>query len=106
MITTEINLLLIIRIVNIILASSCIVIWIMFYKGKREVGAIAPITWLFNFLAFSIWRFFNSDNTIEILITASWWTALLCTHAIILLLVSALMSGFPTKIKEKKGNKT
>lgn len=104
MIETEITILTIIRIINIILASTCIIMWLIFYKEKREIGAIAPITWLFNFLAFSAWRFFRPENSVETLITASWWTALLCAHAIILLFVSALMSGFPTK-KKKKGDK-
>jgi len=93
MITTQIDVILFIRMVNIILALTCIVMWIMFYKKEKNIGAFAPVSWLFNFLAFSIWRFLNPDNSIDTLITASWWTALLCTHVIILLLVSALMSS-------------
>ena len=102
MITTEIDIILIIRIVNIILALTCIIMWIMFYKNKKEIGAFAPISWLFNFLAFSAWRFINSDNSIEMLMVAVWWTAILCTHAIVLLLISALMSNPDLKQKKSK----
>jgi len=102
MITTHVNIVLIIRIINIILALTCIIMWIMFYKNKREIGALAPVSWLFNFLAFSTWRFINPDNSVDTLITASWWTALLCTHAIILLLMSVLMSNPDSKQKISK----
>jgi len=102
MITTEINIILIIRIINIILALTCIIMWVMFYKNKRQIGAFAPVSWLFNFLAFSVWRFINPDNSLETLILVSWWTGLLFTHAIILLLISALMSNPDSKQKMNK----
>jgi CDP-diglyceride synthetase len=102
MIENQIDIILIIRITNIVLALTCIVMWVMFYKNKKEVGAFAPISWLFNFLAFSTWRFINPDYSIETLITASWWTALLCTHAIVLLLISGLMSNPESKLKNDK----
>ena len=102
MIENEINIIFIIRIVNIVLALTFIIMWIMFYKKEKNIGASTPISWLFNFLAFSVWRFLKPDNSIETLIIASWWTALLCTHAIILLLVSALMSTPISKQRDSK----
>jgi hypothetical protein len=101
------DILLIIRIINIILALTCIVIWIMFYKDRKMIGAIAPISWLFDFLVFSAWRFLYSENTIEILRTASVWTGLLCAHAIILLIIAVNLTGYRIKIPilKEKGNK-
>lgn len=86
------NIILGLRIFNIMLAITCITLWIIFYKNNKKIGVIAPLSWLFDFLAFSTWRFFFPGNTLEILIKASWWTALLCTHAIILLLVAVVMN--------------
>jgi len=93
-----------VRIINVILSFTCIVIWMMFYKGKKAIGAIAPITWLFHFLIFSGYIIIGS-NTKEYTMIMDIWSSLLFLHTIILSLVTASMSGSPILLikKLKKG---
>jgi hypothetical protein len=90
------NILLYLRLINIILITLCTAGWLIFYKRYKLIMAIAPITWLIHVLIYGIYRFMNTPSAFivtekkELLMDI--WTALIIMHGLILLLVSAMES--------------
>jgi hypothetical protein len=106
------NILLYLRLINIVLITVCVCAWILFYKRYKLIMAIAPVTWLIHVLIYGIYRFSNTPRVFPITeyseLVMDVWTALIIMHGIILLLVSAIESTpayqHPKKEKENKND--
>lgn len=64
------------------------VIWTIYYLKYKEPGAIAPITWLLNLVAFTFYRFIITDGAIEHTRVTDTWSILLHLHALALLIAA------------------
>jgi hypothetical protein len=93
------NILLYLRLINIILITLAITAWAIFYKRYRMIMALAPITWLLHVLIYGIYRFVNTPSFLNVTEKSEFymdvWTALILMHGIILFLVSAIESISP-----------
>jgi len=100
------NLLLYLRLINIILIALCGAAWFIFYKRYKEIMALAPITWLIHVLIYGIYRFAYTPSFFYVTekseIFMDIWTAFVIMHGLILLLVAAIESIPPIKQCEKK----
>jgi hypothetical protein len=102
------NILLYLRLTNVILITLAIASWGIFYIRYKMIMAFAPITWLLHVLIYGIYRFSNtySGNVLayeknEFIMDI--WTALVIMHGVILFFVSAIESIPP--LPDKKGCK-
>jgi hypothetical protein len=96
---------LITRYINFILVIIAIGAWIYLYIKYRKPAAIAALSWLFNSLAFYIYRLstLSFSSTIKNTEFLNLWSSLIHTHAILLLMVAALIyCGTFKKIKRDK----
>lgn len=79
----------ILRIINIPLILLAITAWILFYKKYKLIATIAPLTWLLHVFIYKLYKVFFSPHSSDV---CSIWTSLIITHAVILLFVAACMS--------------
>ncbi len=95
------DLILITRTLNTILATIGILGWIYFYIKTKEPFALAPLSWLVSLFAFYIYRLFTLSFSSAIKNTQflNLWSSLLHTHALLLLFFGSILiySIFKTK---------
>lgn len=80
------NALLLLRLINIILISIAGTLWVIFYKKYKMIFVIAPLSWLVHTLLYGIYRFITPETIFNIQFMQT-WTAIIITHALILLLL-------------------
>ena len=105
------NILLFLRLANVILITLTVTAWLIFYKRYKLIMAIAPVGWLFHVLIYGVYRFvytpFYGYITERKEVNMDIWTAIVIMHGIILLLVAAIESipVYPPREKGKECKK-
>lgn len=92
----------IVRWVNLTLATIALIGWIYFKIKFREPASIAPLTWLINVTCYYTFRLVSLgfDSSIKNTYFLNLWSGLLHTHAIILLGVGVFMAFYKIQKNE------
>lgn len=80
----------ILRYITISMAAIGIWLWAVYYIKYREPVFIAPITWLINCIAFSVFKLIVGSN-LDYYLSVSIWSNVLQIHAIVLLITAVLI---------------